>query len=321
MADHTETKTQDEGGTNMLQPKRSVSSVRVIGVPSDLGQGRRGVDMGPSAIRCAGLSERLRDLGYEVEDLGNIDVPPPEARVQGDPKLKYLAQVQSVCDELRVMVRDALRDGHLPLVLGGDHSLAIGSVAGAVEAKGNLGCIWFDAHGDMNTEETTPSGNIHGMSLAASIGLGHPDLTRLGGFGPKFDPHKVALVGARSIDQDERRLIRESGMHVFTMTDIDDEGISAVMRQAIDIATNGTAGVHLSVDLDAMDPMYAPGVGTAVNGGFTYREGHLAMELLAAAGCVVSVDFVEVNPILDQKNRTGEMAVELAASLLGLTVI
>lgn len=295
--------------------------IRVIGVPSDLGQGRRGVDMGPSAIRYAGLADKLRALSHTVEDLGNIDVPQPESRDQGDQKLKYLRQVKQVCEELRVRVRDAIRAGTLPLVLGGDHSLSIGSVAGAVEASGNLGCIWFDAHGDMNTDETTPSGNIHGMPLAASLGYGHPDLVNLGDFSPKLKADRVVLVGARSIDADERKLILESGMHVFTMADVDEQGMSAVMKQAIAIATEGTTGVHLSVDLDGLDPMYAPGVGTPVNGGFTYREGHLAMEMLAAAGCVTSVDFVEVNPILDSENRTGIMAVELAASLLGLRVM
>ncbi len=301
--------------------ERSRRPLRIIGVPSDLGQGRRGVDMGPSAIRYAGLIERLRDLGYLVEDMGNIDVPTPESRTQGLEKLKYLDQVRAVCDELRVLVRDAIKSGYMPIILGGDHSLAIGSVAGSVEASGQLGCIWFDAHGDMNTDKTTPSGNIHGMPLAASLGLGHPDLTELGGIKPKLRAENVVLVGARSIDQDERTLIRQSGMHVFTMPDVDEMGVSAVMRKAIEIATNGTQGVHLSVDLDALDPMYAPGVGTAVHGGFTYREGHLAMELLAASRCVTSVDFVEVNPILDSKNRTGKMAVELASSLLGLTIM
>jgi len=304
--------------TSVSQTKKPI---RVIGVPSDLGQGRRGVDMGPSAIRYAGLAEKLRDLRHVVEDLGNIEVPQPESRDQGEQKLKYLAQVCSVCDELRVKVRDALKQGHMPLVLGGDHSLSIGSVAGAVEAMGQLGCIWFDAHGDMNTEETTPSGNIHGMPLASLLGYGHADLVGLGGFSPKLLADHVVLVGARSIDLDERALILQSGMHVFTMADVDELGMSEVMKQAIAIATKGTNGVHLSVDLDGLDPMYAPGVGTPVNGGFTYREGHLAMEMLAAAGCVTSVDFVEVNPILDSENRTGRMAVELAASLLGLTVM
>lgn len=305
----------------MTMAKQVKRPIRVIGVPSDLGQGRRGVDMGPSAIRYAGLAEKLRALHHEVEDLGNIEVPQPESRDQGDRKLKYLKQVKQVCEELRVSVRDAILAGYLPLVLGGDHSLAIGSVAGAVEASGSLGCIWFDAHGDMNTDETTPSGNIHGMPLAASLGYGHPDLVNLGGFAPKLQADRVVLVGARSIDADERTLIRQSGMHVFTMADVDEQGMSVVMKKAIAIATNGTTGVHLSVDLDGLDPMYAPGVGTPVNGGFTYREGHLAMELLAASGCVTSVDFVEVNPILDSENRTGLMAVELAASLLGLTVL
>lgn len=301
---------------------RTRKSLRVIGVPSDLGQGRRGVDMGPSAIRYAGLSEKLEALGYEIKDLGNLSVAQPESRVQGDVKLKYLTQVRAVCDELRSMVAQVMAENAFPIVLGGDHSLAIGSVAGAAEAlKGEMGCIWFDAHGDMNTDETTPSGNIHGMPLAASLGYGHDDLTRIGSLFPKLKPERVVLVGARSIDPLERELIVKSGINVFTMADVDEQGISSVMMRAIEIATNGTSGVHLSVDLDALDPMYAPGVGTPVHGGFTYREGHLAMELLASAGCVTSVDVVEVNPILDSENRTGKMAVELLSSLLGLTVI
>jgi arginase len=295
--------------------------LRVIGVPTDLGQGRRGVDMGPSAIRYAGLSEKMRELGYEIEDVGNVDVPPAESRVQGSEKVKYLEQVKEVSDELRLLVRDTLRENYLPIVLGGDHSAAIGSIAGAVEAMGNLGCIWFDAHGDMNTPETTPSGNIHGMPLAVSLGLGHPDLVNLGGIHPKLKPENVVLVGIRSIDREERKLIHEMGVQVFTMHEVDEMGISAVMHQAIEIATKGTNGVHLSVDLDGIDPMYAPGVGTPVNGGITYREGHLAMEILAAANCVTSVDFVEVNPILDEQNTTGKLTVELASSLFGLTVI
>ncbi len=303
----------------MTQEQRR--KLRVIGVPSDLGQGRRGVDMGPSAIRYAGLSEKMRDLGHVIEDIGNVDVPPAESRVQGSEKVKYLDQVKVVCDELREVVRDALKEGFTPVALGGDHSIAIGSIAGAIEAKGNLGCIWFDAHGDMNTPETTPSGNIHGMPLAVSLGLGHPDLVNLGGISPKLKPENVVLVGARSIDSEERRLIHETGIHVFTMKDVDEMGMSVVMHKAIEIASNGTNGVHLSVDLDGIDPMHAPGVGTPVNGGFTYREGHLAMEVLAAANCVVSVDFVEVNPILDEHNKTGLLTVELAASLFGLTVI
>ncbi len=303
----------------LTQTKRK--KLRVIGVPSDLGQGRRGVDMGPSAIRYAGLSEKMRDLGYEIEDVGNIDVPPAESRFVGSAKVKYLEQVVSVCDELREWVRDALRHDHTPIVLGGDHSVAIGSIAGAAEALGNLGCIWFDAHGDMNTPDTSPSGNIHGMPLAVSVGLGHQDLTHLGGIHPKLKPENVVLVGVRSIDRDERRLIRETGIHVFTMQDVDELGMGAVMHKAVQLASNGTAGVHLSVDLDGIDPMFAPGVGTPVNGGFTYRESHLAMEVLAAANCVTSVDFVEVNPILDEHNKTGLLTVELAASLFGMTVI
>jgi arginase len=298
-----------------------VRRLSVIGVPSDLGQGRRGVDMGPSAIRYAGLADKLRQLQHTVHDCGNVDVPQPETREHGEGKLKYLAQVRQVCEALAATVREAMERGDTPIVLGGDHSVSIGSITGVTSVRRPVGCIWFDAHGDMNTADTTPSGNIHGMPLAVSLGLGEGQLTSLGGFAPKLRPESVVLVGARSIDAGEQRLIRETGIHVFTMADVDELGMGEVMRRAIEITTRGTDGVHLSVDLDGLDPMYAPGVGTPVNGGFTYREGHLAMELLAQAECVVSVDFVEVNPILDSQNRTGAMAVELAASLFGMTVL
>ncbi|MCL6516760.1 arginase [Alicyclobacillus sp.] len=295
--------------------------VRIIGVPSDYGQGRRGVDMGPSAIRYAGLRENLRRMGIDVMDLGDVPVPTPETRHIDNERLKYLDEVVAVCTALCDRVRDVVAAGQMPLVLGGDHSIAIGSLAGVAAAGKRFGVIWFDAHGDMNTDETTPSGNIHGMPLAASLGLGHPALTGLGGPAPKVRPEQVVLVGARSIDPDEARLIRQSGITVFTMAEIDRMGMADVMEQAIRIAGEGTDGIHLSLDLDALDPMFAPGVGTPVNGGVTYREGHLAMELLAASGRLLSADVVEVNPILDHRNQTGRMAVELVESLLGKRVM
>ncbi|GMA50688.1 arginase [Alicyclobacillus contaminans] len=298
-----------------------MANIRIIGTPSDFGQGRRGVDMGPSAIRYAGLMEKLQQLGHTVEDLGDIPVPTPETRHVDNQKLKYLNEVVAVCTRLSEQVAAVRSDGHIPLVLGGDHSIAIGSLAGVAAAKQPFGVIWFDAHGDMNTDETTPSGNIHGMPLAASLGFGHPQLTGVGGFSPKVRPEHVVLVGIRSIDPDEARLIRESGIRFFTMADIDRLGMESVMKQAIEIASRGTTGIHLSLDLDALDPMYAPGVGTPVNGGVTYREGHLAMELLAESGLVQSVDVVEVNPILDHRNQTGRMAVELVESLFGKKVM
>jgi arginase len=298
-----------------------MTELRIIGAPSDLGQGRRGVDMGPSAIRYAGLKAQLEQLGHHVEDLGNIDVPMPEMHRVTNEKLKYLEEVKKVSQALHEKVSAVVKQGHVPIVLGGDHSISIGSLAGIASANDNFGVIWFDAHGDMNTDETTPSGNIHGMPLAVSLGLGHPDLVNLGGFAPKVNAKNVVLVGVRSIDGDEIRLIRESGMKVYSMADIDRAGMATVMEEAIRIAGDGTTGIHLSLDLDALDPMFAPGVGTPVYGGVTYREGHLAMELLAASKKLISVDVVEVNPILDHQNRTAAMAVELVESLFGKTVI
>lgn len=298
-----------------------MSELRIIGAPSDLGQGRRGVDMGPSAIRYAGLKTQLEQLGHNVQDLGNIHVPMLEMHSVTNEKLKYLAEVKQFCQALHDQVGAVVKQGHIPIVLGGDHSISIGSIAGIASANSDFGVIWFDAHGDMNTDETTPSGNIHGMPLAVCLGLGHSDLVNLGGFAPKVNAQNVVLVGARSIDAEELRLIRQSGIKVYTMAEIDRRGMGAVMEEAIRIASAGKSGIHLSLDLDALDPMFAPGVGTPVNGGVTYREGHLAMELLAASKQIISVDVVEVNPVLDHQNRTGFMAVELVESLFGKTVI
>ncbi|WAH37428.1 arginase [Alicyclobacillus dauci] len=299
-----------------------MQELRIIGVPSDLGQRRRGVDMGPSAIRYAGLSMKLETLGYTVKDLGNINVPTPEMQDDGaDNRLRFLREVTEVSKELCSIVSRVVDEGYIPIILGGDHSIAIGSVAGMAQKSKNYGVIWFDAHGDMNTPETTPSGNIHGMPLAISLGYGHDDLVGIGGVKGKLKPENVVLVGIRSIDRDEATLIKEAGVHCYTMAEVDRLGMAQVMKEAIEIAGNGTDGIHLSLDLDALDPMFAPGVGTPVNGGVTYREGHLAMEMLADSDKVVSVDVVEVNPILDTHNQTAVMAVELVESLFGKTTL
>lgn len=296
-------------------------NIRIIGAPSDFGQGRRGVDMGPSAIRYAGLQEKLAQLGHQVEDLGNIPVPQPEMHHVTNTNLKYLNEVLAVCNTLYASVKEVMEAGYTPVILGGDHSISIGSVAGVAATKKPFGVIWFDAHGDMNTDESTPSGNIHGMPLAANLGIGNRELLQVGGPSPKVKAENVVLVGARAIDDAEAKLIRESGIRVFSMPDIDRLGMARVMEEAIRIASDGTQGIHLSLDLDALDPMYVPGVGTPVNGGVTYREGHLAMEMISASDKLISVDVVEVNPILDEQNRTGRMAVELVESLFGKTII
>lgn len=292
-------------------------TVSVIGVPMDLGQGRRGVDMGPYAIRYASLKERIERLGLTVNDQGNINVPTAETHDIDNQKLKYLPEVTRVSEDLAAKVADVMADGHFPIILGGDHSIAIGSIAGVAEHVKKLGVIWFDAHGDMNTEDTTPSGNIHGMPLACCIGIGNETLVNIGGYAPKLKPENVVIVGARSIDPEERELIREHNITCFTMHEIDKLGIAKVMEEAIRIASDGTDGIHLSLDLDSIDPDMAPGVGTPVLGGVTYREGHLAMEMLFQSDKVVSCDLVEVNPILDEQNKTARTAVDLVCSLLG----
>jgi arginase len=296
-------------------------TISVIGAPMDLGQGRRGVDMGPSAIRYANLKEKIERLGYTVIDQGNVNVPTAESHIIENQKLKYLPEVVKVNEEICEKVAASMRQGHFPILLGGDHSIAIGSIAGITQNVKNLGVIWFDAHADFNTEDTTPSGNIHGMPLACSLGIGHHDLTHVGGFAPKLRGENVVIVGARSIDPEERELIRKHGIACFTMHEIDKMGIAKVMEEAIRIASNGTDGIHLSLDLDSLDPQVAPGVGTPVLGGVTYREGHLAMEMLYQSGKVISCDVVEVNPILDEGNKTARAAVDLVCSLLGQSIL
>ncbi|WIG60392.1 MAG: Arginase [Ktedonobacterales bacterium] len=291
--------------------------ITIIGVPMDLGADRRGVDMGPSAIRYAGLNEKLRALGHTVRDQGTVAVPVPDPREPGNHKLKYLDPILVATRDLAARTEAAVRGGSLPLVLGGDHSIALGSIAGVAHARGEIGVIWFDAHADFNTSDTSPSGNIHGMILGALNGYGDPALVNATGQGPELQSRRVVIVGARDLDVGERMLLREAGVHVFTMADIDRLGMYDVTRQAIALATDGTNGLHVSFDLDGMDPSEAPGVGTPVPGGLTYREAHLAMELVAESAKLISMDLVEVNPILDQQNKTGLLATELALSATG----
>jgi arginase len=294
--------------------------VRVIGAPMDLGADRRGVDMGTSAIRYANLNARLSSQGLEVHDAGNIVIPQPENQSVGNPKLKYLEPIVRACEELAALVSAALRDGEFPLVIGGDHSIALGSISGVAQAYKEIGVIWVDAHGDFNTGQTSPSGNIHGMILAALAGVGDPALTQLNGWGPKLNTQYIVIVGARDIDSGEQALLRQHGVHVFTMSDIDQQGMTAIMRQAIAIAGQRD-GIHLSLDMDGLDPQEAPGVGTPVRGGLNYREAHLAMELIADSGKLLAMDVVEVNPILDRENATALLAVELVLSALGKKIL
>jgi len=306
-------------------PRPYPEHVRLIGVPLDLGAGRRGVDMGPSALRIAGLRERLERLGYKVTDSGDQPVTIPESADPGDPRAHYLPQIAEVAEALSLRVADALREGAIPLVLGGDHSLSIGTIAGtavwARESDVDVGLLWFDAHADMNTPETSSSGNIHGMPLATSLGYGHPALTEIGGFSPKVRWDKTVLIGARDVDRSERPLVRESGIRVFTMREIDEDGIVPVLEEALAIVTEGTAGFLVSWDMDVVDPNFAPGVGTAVKGGVDYREGHLALEIVSDTDGMIGMDLVETNPILDERNRTGRLGMELILSAFGKTIL
>lgn len=295
--------------------------IRVIGVPMDLGADRRGVDIGASAIRYAGLNDQLRQLGHTVEDKGNLVVAQPEGLQVGDPRKKYLEPIVQVSEELATIVSTALENDYFPLILGGDHSIALGSVSGVASVHKDIGVIWIDAHGDFNNEETTPTGNIHGMILAALAGEGDLRLTHLKGWGPKINPQTIVIVGARDLDEGEKALLRVNNVHVFSMSEIDHRGISDVMKQALSVAGQHNNGIHLSLDMDSLDPRYAPGVGTPVPGGLTYREAHLAMEMIADTNRLVSMDVVEVNPILDRENATAALAVELVLSALGKKIL
>jgi arginase len=303
----------------------AAKTIHFVGVPLDLGAGRRGVDMGPSAFRVAEIERKVRELGYEIEDVGDLRVSIPETQAPGDPHLKYLKEIKETCEHLRDTVGRVLEKDGLPVVLGGDHSIAMGTIAGLSrfyrERREKIGLIWFDAHADANTAETSPSGNIHGMPLAVALGIGAPGLVNLAGACPMVDGSRAALVGIRDVDPAERPTVRASGVGAFTMRDIDERGMRAVMDDAIKRAASGTAGIHVSFDLDAMDPDFAPGVGTPSPGGLSYREAHLAMEMLADTGRVLSAELVEVNPILDERNGTARLGVELLASLLGKKIL
>jgi arginase len=299
--------------------------VHIVGVSLDLGGNRRGVDMGPSAFRIAGLGERLTALGMSVVDTGDLVAPIPETKTFGDPSKKYIREIARVCERLYKTSLGVLEKGALPLVLGGDHSLAAGSVAATADflrrEEKAVGLIWVDAHGDMNTPSTSDSGNVHGMPLAALLGSEPAELSRIGGFSPKVKPEHTVLIGIRNLDEQEKKRIRESGVRLYTMKDIDRAGIASVVEQAIAIAGAGTGGIHVSFDLDVCDPTIAPGVGTPVKGGLDYREAHMVMEIVADSGLLRALDLVEVNPILDDRNMTAVLGAELASSALGQKII
>ena len=298
-----------------------MGKVAIIGVPLDLGWNRRGVDMGPSAVRLTGLAARIRMLGCDVVDTGDIDVPLPEEANAGDPRKKYAKEIGDVCGRLYDRVIKVMDEGCLPVTLGGDHSLAMGSIAGVAghfrRKNGRVGLLWFDAHGDMNTPESSNSGNVHGMPLSHVLGLGDETLAMIGGFKGKVRASNTCLIGIRDLDDREKKLISESGVHVFTMKDIDRHGVSHVIDEAIDQASRDTEGIHVSFDVDAMDPSEALGVGTPKKGGLTYREAHLCLEIVADTKLLTSIDMVEINPILDNRNTTAELGSELILSALG----
>jgi arginase len=305
----------------VTEPVVDRARVALIGAPLDLGSGRRGVDMGPSAIRYAELAEHLAaKLGIETDDLGNVDAPVAESTVMGDDSARFLPQILELCERVAVLVTEARRRGELPLVLGGDHSVALGSLVGMANVHGPGGVIWIDAHGDLNTPDTSPTGNVHGMVLAAALGFAGPAFERPGWTLPAIEAGKLALVGVRSLDPGERALLRRLDAKVFTMSEIDRVGIESCMREALSHA-RGAAFLHVSLDMDVVDPEHAPGVGTPVRGGLSYREAHLAMEMLADSALADSLDVVEVNPVLDRENKTAPHAVELVASALGARIL
>jgi len=299
--------------------------IHIIGVPLDLGGARRGVDMGPSAIRHAGLGERLAVMGFTVADKGNLDAPIPETREERDPKKKYVREIARVCQKLYQQTYASLDEGAVPIVLGGDHSLAAGSAGASADHAAarneEIGLLWVDAHGDMNTPSSTSTGNVHGMPLAALLGPEPAELSRLGARSPKVRADKTVLIGIRNLDPAEKDRILESGVHVFTMKDIDRDGIARIMERALAIASSDTAGIHVSFDLDVCDPSIAPGVGTPVKGGLNYREAHMVMEMVADSGRLTALDLVEINPILDAQNQTAQLGTELALSAFGQRII
>jgi arginase len=326
MADNTQSnETLSYPASPIVARGSAGKKIRVIGVPLDLGQTRRGVDMGPSAVRVAGLEARLEQLGHTVEDAGNVPVAIAETKSYGAANAKYLKEITQTCTKNADLVLKTMEAGKVPLVIGGDHSVAAGTVSGVAEyfRKKNecIGLIWIDAHSDINTPESSPSGNVHGMPLAAVMGLFKGDLANIFGWSPKVRPENCVLVGVRDIDTIERENIRRAGIEVFTMRDIDERGMRSVIEEALRMAGRGTAGYHVSLDMDWIDPEDAPGVGTPVRGGATYREAHLAMEIIADHGRMLSFEIVEVNPVIDEHNRTADLAVELALSAFGKKIL
>ncbi len=303
-----------------------MKAVHIIGVPLDLGGGRRGVDMGPSALRIAGIGEQITALGYAVVDKGDLATPIPETQDLRDAHKKYIRDIAKICQKVYQSSLASLDEGAMPLVLGGDHSIGAGSVAAAAEWARRtkhlpIGLLWVDAHGDMNTPATSLSGNVHGMPLAALLGSEPFELSKIGTFAPKVLPAHTVLVGIRNLDEREKIAVRDSGVHVFTMKDIDRQGIASIVEQAVQLAGAGTAGIHVSFDIDVCDPSIAPGVGTPVKGGLNYREAHMVMEIVADSGLLTSLDLVEVNPTLDVRNATAQLGAELVLSALGMKIL
>ncbi len=305
--------------------EKPAKAVRIIGVPLDLGASRRGTDMGPSALRIAGLGAAIRQIGYVVEREEDILAPAMETRSPDDLKARFKAQILEVCNMLSIRVKDVLQDDEFPLVIGGDHSIAMGTVAGVSsflrDQDEALGLIWFDAHGDMNIPGVSPSGNIHGMPLAHLLGKGDTDFSNIMGFSPKIKPENVALIGIRDLDAGERRIVRESGIHAFTMREIDERGMAEVAKRALDIVNEGTAGFHISFDVDGCDPTVIPGSGTLVPGGVSFREAHLLLEYCADDGRLLSMEVVELNPFVDERNISAERTLELILSALGKSIL
>lgn len=302
-----------------------IRTIKIIGVPMDLGASRRGTDMGPSALRIAGLGARLRQLGFAVDREEDIQVPAMETRSSDDERARFKPEILSVCDELASRVRDVMAAGEFPLVLGGDHSIAMGTVSGVAahfrDRAESLGLLWFDAHGDMNVPGASPTGNVHGMPLSHLLGRGDPELANIAGFAPKVRAENVAIIGLRSLDGDERRMIRDSGIKALTMRDIDERGMASVVAEALEVVNRGTAGFHLSFDVDGCDPSVIPGSGTLVPGGVQFREAHLLMEYCADSGRLTSLEVVELNPFLDERNVSAERTVELILSAMGKSIL
>jgi arginase len=300
-------------------------TVRVIGVPLDLGANMRGANMAPSAVRIAELDDKIRVLGYDVFDVGDLPIPVRDTLAPEASREKYLPQIVDLCHRLEQEVHAALSLGEFPLTIGGDHSLAIGSISGASrfhrERGESMGLVWIDAHADLNTPASSPTGNIHGMPLSVLLGSGHRSLLQIGGEAVRVKPENVALIGIRTLDGEEKSLCRRSGIRYFTMREIDERGMHAIMKEALAVASQGTSGIHLSFDIDGVDPQYAPGVSTPVTGGLSYREAHLALEMLADSGLLRSMDFVELNPMTDISHKTAQLIVELAQSALGKSIV